>query len=113
MKISIVRFFVSSVESQLGLIQLLLAVKDVNIVNINAYAHGPTEKQSLTTEREKSNEAVTLLEDRGCLKSILSILKEMNLAQSTSQSLKENDRTKEIIGVTILHEWQVQKWRPS
>merc|ERR1711899_423262 len=66
-KIAIVRFFTSCVESQPGLIQLLLGAKDINIINVNAYIKDPEEKTKLSSTEEKSNEAVSLLDDNGCL----------------------------------------------
>ena len=89
LKIAIVRFFTSCVESQPGLIQLLLGARDINIVNINAYAKDPEQKQQLSSTEEKSNQAVTLLEDNGCLKTILNTLSEMKNTTETISTLTD------------------------
>ena len=84
LKISIVKFFTSAVESQPGLIQLLLGVKDIGIVNVNAYVKNPGEKQALTSSEEASNESIALLEDNGCLRTILNTLGEMKNVDGSS-----------------------------
>ena len=87
LKIAIVKFFTSCVESQPGLIQLLLGVKDVNIININAYIKNPEQKQQLTSSEEKSNDVINLLEDNGCLKTILGTLSAMKNGTETTSTL--------------------------
>ena len=88
-KIAIVRFFTSCVESQPGLIQLLLGAKDINIINVNAYIKDPEEKTKLSSTDEKSNEAVSLLDDNGCLKTILETLNEMKKVSDSHSSLTD------------------------
>ena len=89
LKIAIVRFFASCVESQPGLIQLLLGAKDINIVNINAFVKDPEQKNKLSNAEEKSNEAISVLEDNGCLKTILETLNEVKKAAESVSLLTD------------------------
>ena len=76
LKIAIVDFFTACVETQPGLTQLLLAIKDdilMKDVNENS---GPECKRSLT-EDEKKNESVELIGEGGCLSVIADILKDL------------------------------------
>ena len=67
MKQAIIDVFTACIDAQPGFIQLVIGIQDVNVVN---------SQQTLTAQDKAANNAVKLIGERGCMKSILALLED-------------------------------------